>query len=305
VRVRLLGTAAGGGFPQWNCACPNCDGLRRKTIRARPRREFCVAVTANERDWFLINAPPDVHAQIASFPGLATPGKVRSTSISGVLLTCADLDSALGLMALREGPALSVYATTGIRQALQRGLSLPSLLQEYGGATWLEAPQIRSQLLGCGGGRSGLDCEAFWVDGHPPRYLRSRGAEAYGDRVGYIITDSTKRSRLIVLSGFSTIDTALRERIAGCDLLLLDGSFWTDGELQRHAEGARTAIEMGHLPVGGEGGSLSLLKTLGARRTIYVHINNTNPMLNEDSPEHQAVHAAGAEVGYDGLEIEL
>jgi pyrroloquinoline quinone biosynthesis protein B len=305
VKVRLLGTAAGGGFPQWNCACPNCDGLRRKTIRARPRREFCVAVSGNDRDWFLINAPPDVHAQIASFPPLAARGKSRSTSIAGVLLTCADLDSALGLMTLREGPSIRVYATMGIRQALQTGLSLPSVLEEYGGATWLEAPPIRSQLLGSTRELSGLECEAFCVDGHPPRYLRSRGAEAYGDRVGFIITDSTKRSRLVVLSGFSTVDATLRERIAGCDLLLLDGSFWTDDELQQHAEGARTAVEMGHLPVGGVGGSLRLINTLQARRTIYVHINNTNPMLNEDSPEHKAVHAAGAEVGYDGLEIEL
>jgi pyrroloquinoline quinone biosynthesis protein B len=305
VKVRLLGTAAGGGFPQWNCACPNCDGLRRGTIRARSRREFCVAVTGNERDWFLINAPPDVHAQIASFPPLAPHRDVRSTSIAGVLLTSADLDNVLGLMALREGPALGVYATRGIRQALQTGLSLPSLLEEYAGATWHEPPMSRSPLQSRNGAPSGLDCEAFLVDRHPPRYLRSRGAEACGDRLGYVFTDTATQSRLVVLPGFSAFDPAPHTRIDGCDLLLLDGTFWSEDELQRHAAGARSAAEMGHLPVGGSVGSLSSIGSLKARRVIYVHVNNTNPMLNEDSAEHAAVRAAGAEVGYDGLEIEL
>jgi pyrroloquinoline quinone biosynthesis protein B len=305
VKVGLLGTAAGGGYPQWNCACPNCDGLRRQIIRARPRREFCVAVSANERDWFLINAPPDVRAQIESFPPLTPVGAPRTTPIAGILLTSADLDNVLGLLTLREGPALSVYATPGIRQALQIGLSLPSLLEEYAGASWHEAPMTRSPLPHRDGAPSGLDCEAFLIDGHPPRYLRSRAAEAYGDRVGYVITDTTTNSRLVVLAGFSAFDAAHRERIKGCDLLLLDGTFWSDDELQRHADKTRTATEMGHLQVGGIGGSLAQIGTLSTRRTIYVHVNNTNPMLNEDSPEHKAVRAAGAEVGYDGLEIEL
>jgi pyrroloquinoline quinone biosynthesis protein B len=305
VKVRLLGTAAGGGFPQWNCACPNCDGLRRETIRARARHELCVAVSGNDRDWFLINAPPDVRAQIESFSPLAPSGAARTTPIAGILLTSADLDNVLGLMTLREGPPLCVYATPGIRQALQTGLSLPSLLAEYAGASWHEAPMIRSGLRCRDGALSGLECEAFSVDGHPPRYLRSRGAEAYGDRVGYVITDTSTSSRLVVLAGFSAFDVSLRERTSGCDLLLLDGTFWSDDELQRHADGARTAAEMGHLPVGDAGGSLAMIDTLRARRIIYVHVNNTNPMLNEDSPEHKAVRAAGAEVGYDGLEIEL
>jgi pyrroloquinoline quinone biosynthesis protein B len=117
--------------------------------------------------------------------------------------------------------------------------------------------------------------------------------------------DSATRSRLVVLPGFSVLDAALRDRIANCDLLLLDGTFWSEDELQRRTGGTRTAAEMGHLPVGGAGGSLGMINSLKARRTIYVHVNNTNPMLIEDSPEQAAVRAAGAAVGYDGLEIEL
>ncbi|HET6327548.1 MAG TPA: pyrroloquinoline quinone biosynthesis protein PqqB [Planctomycetaceae bacterium] len=305
MKIRLLGTAAGGGFPQWNCACPNCDGIRRGTIRARPRREFCVAVTGNDRDWFLINAPPDVRAQLESFSALTPSEATRSTPIAGVLLTSADLDNVLGLMTLREGPALAIYATAGTRQALQLGFSLPPLLEKYAGARWHEPPPTRSPLCTRDGRPSGVECEAFLVDRHPPRYLGSRGAEAFGDRVGYVITDSITRARLVVLPGFSALDAALRDRIADCDLLLLDGSFWSEDELQRQATGARSAAAMGHLPVGGAGGSLNIIKTLKARRTIYVHVNNTNPMLNEESTEHAAVRAAGAEVGYDGLDILL
>jgi pyrroloquinoline quinone biosynthesis protein B len=305
VKVRLLGTAAGGGFPQWNCACPNCDGLRRGAIRAHPRREFCVAVSGNDRDWFLINAPPDVHAQIETFPALVPRGAGRATSIAGLLLTSADLDNVLGLMTLREGPALRFHATTAIQNALRTGLSLPTLLQEYAGANWRAPPTRREALESRDGTPSGLDYAAFVVDSHAPRYLGSSAASASGDRVGYMIWDSAGRSRLVVLPGFSVLDPFLIDRIVNCDCLLLDGTFWRDDELQRLAEGSRTATEMGHVPVGGERGSLASISSLNARRTIYVHINNTNPMLNEDSPEYQAVGDAGAEVGYDGLEIEL
>jgi pyrroloquinoline quinone biosynthesis protein B len=315
VRVRLLGTAAGGGFPQWNCACPNCDGLRRGTIRARPRREFCAAVSGNDRDWYLINAPPDVHAQIASFPPLAPSGKVRATSIAGVLLTGADLDSVLGLAVLREGPALTVYATRGVQRALDIGGLAPSrLLANYAPPNWLEPATERSLLPSIGGRTSGLDYRAFEVDSHEPRYLQPRDSslqEVVGDRIGYEIWDAGSGKRLVVLPGVLTLAPGgetpganHRERIGGCDLLLLDGTCWSETELSQTAPGGRTAAQMGHLRVG-HPGSLEQIKELNVGRTIYVHINNTNPMLNEDSAEYRAVYAAGAEVGYDGLEIEL
>jgi pyrroloquinoline quinone biosynthesis protein B len=337
VKVRLLGTAAGGGFPQWNCACPNCDGLRRGTIRARPRREFCVAVTGNDRDWFLINAPPDVHAQIASFAPLAPRGNIRSTSIAGVLLTSADLDNVLGLMVLREGPPLTVYATAGVQQALEMAEFSPSkLLQHYAAPKWQEPAFSRSPLLPLKGRTSGLNYQALEVDSHQPRYLNvpisdpsvqeveteeSGYVDSFiqrfelnaADRIGYRIWDTASGSRLVVLPGVLTLTpgiatptVCLRDQIRDCDLLLLDGTFWSENELEKSVYGARSARGMGHLRVGGLRGSLEQIKALDAPpRIIYVHINNTNPMLNEDSPEHKAVRAAGAEVGYDGLEIEL
>jgi pyrroloquinoline quinone biosynthesis protein B len=262
-------------------------------------------VSGNGCEWFLINAPPDVHAQIATFPALCQQGAGRGTPIAGLLLTSADLDNALGLLTLREGPALPIHATAAIQNALLKGLSLPTLLQEYAGSTWREPPTRCEPLGGRDGTPSGLDYAAFLVDSHAPRYLGPAAASTSGDRIGYTIWDATRNSRLVVLPGFSVLDPILIDRIAQCDCLLLDGTFWRNDELQRLAAGSRTSTEMGHLPVGGERGSLSSIASLKARRTIYVHINNTNPMLNEDSPEHQAVRDAGAEVGYDGLEIEL
>jgi len=316
VKVRLLGTAAGGGFPQWNCACPNCDGLRRGTLRARPRRELCVAISGNDRDWFLINAPPDLHAQIASFSPLAPRGNVRSTSIVGVLLTSADLDNVLGLMVLREGPPVHVYATAGVQRALAAGgLAFSQLLANYAPPVWQEPAASRSPLPAQSGRTSGLEYRVFVVDTHQPRYLGSGDSsvsEVVADRSGYEFWDTASGKRLVALPGVLSLTPDVhtptvdhRERIRDCDLLLLDGSFWSEDELRTKTHSGRTASQMGHLRVGGPRGSLDLIKDLNVGRAIYVHINNTNPMLNEDSPEHKAIRAAGVEVGYDGLEIEL
>lgn len=315
MKVRLLGTAAGGGFPQWNCACPNCDGLRRGTLRARPRRELCIAISGNDRDWFLINAPPDLHAQIASFPALAPQGDVRATSIAGVLLTSADLDNVLGLMVLREGPPVHVYATAGVQRALQvGGLAFSQLLANYAPPVWHEPATSRSALPPLRGPTSGLEYQVFEVDTHQPRYLGYEDSsvhEIIADRSGYEFWD-TDGKRLVVLTVVSSLKPGVHtptanhlERIRDCNLLLLDGSFWSEDELRTKTHSGRTASQMGHLPVGSSHGSLELIQGLNIRRAIYVHINNTNPILNEDSAEHKAVRAAGVEVGYDGLEIEL
>jgi pyrroloquinoline quinone biosynthesis protein B len=314
VRVRLLGTAAGGGFPQWNCACPNCDGVRRGTIRARPRHECCAAVSADGRRWFLLNAPPDVRAGVESFPPLLpaghAPGALRGSAVEGVLLTGADLDQVLGLLTLREGPRLAVHATAAVRRSLAEGLALPTALEAYAGATWREPPEAEAPLTCRDGAPSGLRYSAFLLPGRPPRYLHGRAAPAPGDCVGYVLVDEASGGRLAVAPGLPALDGETLGLLGSCDAVLVDGTFWTDDELRRCGVGDRSAGEMGHVPVGGPDGSLALLGPLANStrrrcRTIYVHINNTNPMLVEDSPEQQAVVQAGVEVGRDGLELEL
>ncbi len=305
MRVRLLGTAAGGGFPQWNCACPNCDGVRRGIVRASPRRECCVAVSADGRCWFLVNAPLDVRAQIESFPPLWPAGNVRGSGVEGILLTGADLDQVLGLFALREGSRLTVHVTAGVRNTLAAGLSLPSALEPYARIDWREPPSVLTPLPTHEGMPSGLRYAAFHLPGRPPRYLREWAGRSAGDCIGYVLVDEATGGRLVIAPSVSALDSAILARLRECDVLFIDGAFWSEDEMPRLEAGTLRASDMGHVPVGGPDGSLAVIAPLPVRRKVYVHVNNTNPMLIEDSPERRLVESAGVEVGWDGMEIEL
>lgn len=305
MHVRLLGTAAGGGFPQWNCGCLNCEGVRRGAIRARPRTQSCAAISADGRRWFLLNASPDVRVQIESFAPLLPHGTVRGTGIEGILVTNADLDHTLGLLMLREGGRLSVHATSFVRRALDEGLHLAEVLDCYGGVDWRQPPARLAPLLCADGTSSGLSYMAFPVPGKLPRYREGRAAPSAEDNVGYQLVDDSTGKRLAYVPGLSALDRDVLTRLHDADALLLDGTFWSEEEMRIAGVGRTSAREMGHLPVGSENGSLSVVASLPAARKIYVHINNTNPMLREDSPERRAVEKAGALVGWDGMELTL
>jgi pyrroloquinoline quinone biosynthesis protein B len=306
VRVRLLGTAAGGGFPQWNCACATCRGVReRSRPTLRPRSHCCVAVSADGKRWFLLNASPDLRGQIESFPPLWPPaGRVRGTPIEGVLLTNGDLDKVLGLWLIREGGRVPVHATARVRESLELGLKLPSALEKYGGLDWREPPVELAPLLDSAGQPSGLSYAAFPVPGKPPRYLEGKASPSSGDGIGYRIVDAAGK-RLVFAPDLGAIDEAVGKQLASCDALLIDGTFWTEDEMARHGTGGRPAKAMAHLPVSGPGGSLAILKKLPVPTKIFVHINNTNPMLDGESPEAREVAAAGVAIGEDGQELSL
>jgi pyrroloquinoline quinone biosynthesis protein B len=305
MRVRLLGTAAGGGFPQWNCGCFNCEGVRRGTIRARPRTQSCAAISADGRRWFLLNASPDVRVQIESFAPLLPHGTVRGTAIQGILVTNADLDHTLGLVMLREGGRLPVHATSSVQRALDEGLHLTEVLDRYGGVDWRQPPADLSPMACADGTLSGLSYMAFPVPGKLPRYREGRAASSKEDAVGYQIVDESTGKRLVCVPDLAALSRDVLTRLQDADALLLDGTFWSDDEMRIVGAGTVSARAMGHLPVGSEDGSLSTVARLPAARKIYVHINNTNPMLREDSPERRAVEKAGVEVGWDGLEFTL
>ncbi|HET8840534.1 MAG TPA: pyrroloquinoline quinone biosynthesis protein PqqB [Ktedonobacteraceae bacterium] len=308
--IRLLGTAAGGGFPQWNCNCQQCLGIRQGKLRAQARTQSSVTVSADGQRWFLLNASPDVRQQIDAFPPLAPPmapppGKVRASSIAGIFLTDADLDHTLGLLILREGLQQIIYATEPVRQALTRGLMLLPALQHYCDCEWREPSSVLAPLFYSDGQFSGLNYTACFVKGHAPRYMGDQVAAQHGDRVGYYFVDVSTGGRFFYLPGLAALETSVWSLLKDCDLLLLDGTFWSETEMQETATGSKSASAMGHLPVGGPYGSLLRIATLPIKHKVYVHINNTNPMLIEDSHQATAVREAGIEIGRDGMEFVL
>jgi len=254
----------------------------------------------------LLNASPDIRFQIESFPPLLpSPNSVRGTSLEAVLLTNADLDHSLGLLILREGSRLPVYVTPTVRRALTEGLRLAQVLECYSGVDWREIAAEPSPLLCADHSPSGLHYDAFPVAGKPPRYLAGRNSPALGDVMAYRIVDERTGGRLLFMPDLAALDNNTLSQMRDCEALLLDGTFWSENEMETMGAGTIPAAQMGHLPVGGAEGSLARISSLPIRRKIYVHINNTNPMLLEDSAERAAVESAGVEIGWDGLEFTL
>jgi pyrroloquinoline quinone biosynthesis protein B len=298
VRVRILGSAAGGGYPQWNCRCPTCEAARTG-VRARPRTQSSLAVRGGDGPWFLVNASPDLRQQIEALADVVRDG-VRAAPVAGVLLTDAEIDHTAGLLLLRESATpVRVYGEQGVERALRRGYPVLSMLERYCGVEWqtLE-PEHALALDG-----SSLTVEAFDVGGDAPRYLEGTGVELGAS--GLVFRDRASGGVLTYVPGLARLDAGVLARLAASDLVLVDGTFWRDDELARLGISPRSAGDMGHVPLSGPGGTLEALARLERPRKALVHINNTNPILLEDSPERAAVVRAGVEVAYDGLEVEL
>jgi pyrroloquinoline quinone biosynthesis protein B len=296
VWIRVLGSAAGGGFPQWNCDCPGCRAVRDSTRPCRPRTQSSVVVSADRRRWYLLNASPDIRTQIESFPALR-PRDGRTTPVAAVLLTDAELDHTLGLLLLREGRGIDLHATEAVRATLADGTSLLRTLEAYCPVRWHPVVPDADVSLG-----DGLSYRAFDV----PTSKRARfGSESEKGRVvGYRLTDERTGRSAVYLPGMQSF-TPVRAELDGCSCLLVDGTCWHDDELVELGLARKTAREMGHLPIDGPGGSLAQLAPLPIARKIYIHINNTNPILLDDSPERRTVEEHGMEVAMDGLEVQV
>jgi pyrroloquinoline quinone biosynthesis protein B len=295
VWLRVLGSAAGGGSPQWNCGCPVCAAVRSGAAPARTQSS--VAVSADRERWFLVNASPDVRTQIEAFPGLH-PHQDRSTPLEAVLLTDGELDHTLGLLLLREARALRLYATPAVHKTLSDGSGVLRTLERYCPVEWRAVvPGAEVSLA------TGLSCRAFDV----PTTKRDRfgGSPDQGRVVGYRLVDERGGGTLVYLPCVQELTPAVRAEIEGCDCLLVDGTCWRDDELVRLGLAGKTSREMGHLPIDGRHGSLARLRSLGVGRTIFVHMNNTNPILLADAPERRIVEDSGMEVAMDGLEVEV
>lgn len=295
--VRVLGSAAGGGFPQWNCACPQCRAARSGSRPCVPRLQSSIAVSADRQKWFLLNASPDIQSQIESFPSLH-PADGSVARLESVLLTDAELDHTLGLLLMREGRGLEVHATASVHETLTTGTGILRTLEAYCPVTWRPVVPGTEVVLG-----EGLSYCAFDVPTN--KRMRFPGAAEEGRVVGYRITDTTSGRSLVYLPCVQLLTPDVLGELADSSALLVDGTCWRDDEMPSLGLASKTSRDMGHVPVDGPGGSLELLSPLPIDRKIYIHINNTNPILLDDSPERLHLDRHGMEVAVDGLELEI
>lgn len=298
--VQILGSAAGGGVPQWNCGCRQCDAARSGLIETRT--QCSVAITADERRWFLINASPDLRSQLARFKS-QPPSRTRRSPIESVLLSDADLDHTLGLFLLRESDSpLSIHASLAIRNAVETGLRITEILNHYCGVQWVVAPSHFEPLRCRDGVETGLEYRASGIMGPGPRYSRNHHRSC---RLFYVIRESATGKSVLLAPAVAQIEPRLLAELSQADTLLFDGTFWSNDDFHQSGISGLPATELmeSHLPI--LNGSLETLAAQRAKHKIYLHLNNTNPILWDAGPERQLLDKLGFEVAVDGRKIEI
>ena len=303
MRIRVLGSGAGGGFPQWNCNCRNCQGVRSGRIRAIPRTQSSIAVSADGERWVLFNASPDIRAQLESFPVLQPARDIRDTAICAILVVDAQIDHTTGLLLLREHTQpWDVYCTAAVHQDLTSGFPVFNILSHFRGVIWHEIGTDESPFTIRGA--EGLDFTAVPLRSEAPPYSPHRHQTVPGDNIGVRVRDAASGQNLFYAPGLGEVDDKVLEYMREADCLLVDGTLWTDDEMIRRGAGDKLGSDMGHLDQSGAGGIVETLNSLTKPRKILIHINNTNPILDEDSAERRTLNQAGIEVAYDGMDIE-
>jgi len=309
MQVKILGSAAGGAFPQWNCSCPNCSSVRAGSFQGKGRTQTQVAISADSCSWFLLGASPDLRAQIEATAELHPRKGLRQSPIAGTVLLNADIDHVLGLLLLRELQPLCAYATQSIRRITLEDNSMFAMLQRVPGQlTWNDFQLETSFVLLDPLGRdSRIRCRAVSLGTHFPAFVSpDRRLELISGEASLgLIVESPSGKRLAYTPAVPQITDELLEQFDSVDVLLFDGTFWSDDELIRIQGSGQTARQMGHVPISSTEGSLAKLAQLKCPRRIYIHINNTNPVLNEAGPEHRVLREAGWELAEDGWQFDL
>jgi pyrroloquinoline quinone biosynthesis protein B len=305
VYIRILGSAAGGGFPQWNCNCANCRAVRAGSPHFVPRTQSSLAVSANGADWLLLNASPDLRQQIAAAPELqpSADAPARASPIRVVALTNADVDHIAGLLNLREQQPFEILAAPRVLETLAGNrifeILSPELVARRPLA--LDTPTELPSL--------GLALEAFVVPGKIALYLEDAKAENFGsqagDTLGLRVVETATGRAFFYVPGCARMEAALAARLAGADLVFFDGTLWSENEMLEKGLMRKTGSRMGHMNMSGDEGTIAAFKTLDVARKIFVHINNSNPVLNARSEERAAAEAAGWTIGEDGMRFEL
>ena len=316
MKIRVLGSAAGGGFPQWNCNCRNCAGLRNGTLRARARTQSSIAVRAGDarggpagRDdpasWVLVNASPDILAQLRAHHDFQPARSPRDTAIAAIVLVDGQVDHTTGLYMLRESTRpWALWCTDAVYSDLTAGNPVIGVLSHY-----CRIERRRMSLDGAGfvvPGTPGIRWHALPVAGKPAPYSPNRDSPVAGDNVALLITDEDTGNALFYAPGLGDVDARIWRAMESAACVLVDGTFWSDDEMPRLGLSRKSARDIGHLAQSGPGGMLEWLGRLpDATRKILIHINNTNPILDEDSPERAELGRRGIEVAWDGMEIDL
>jgi len=306
MRITVLGSAAGGGFPQWNCNCANCAGVRSGTVRAKPRTQSSIFIRPDESaDGVLFNASPDILEQIRSHPDLQPARAVRDTAIAGIVLMDGQIDHATGLFMLRErGSPLPLWCTDAVEEDLTQGNPVLRVLSHFCG--------VQRQRIGLDGatftvpGVPGLAFRAMPLSSKAAPYSPHRDNPVPGDNLGITIIDTRRGSSVFYAPGLGAITPPVFDAMASADAVMVDGTFWTDDEMKTLGLSKKSARDIGHLPQSGEGGMIEWMGKLPrTTRRLLIHINNTNPILDEDSTQRAELTRAGIEVCEDGMNIQL
>ncbi|MEE9422247.1 MAG: pyrroloquinoline quinone biosynthesis protein PqqB [Gammaproteobacteria bacterium] len=302
--VRVLGSGAGGGFPQWNCNCPNCKGLRSNTIKASSRTQSSITVSTDGENWVLFNASPDIRAQLESFPTLQPGREIRDTAICSIILVDAQIDHTTGLLMLREHiKPWDIYCTAAVKEDMTTGFPIFNILSHFRGVNWHEIKTDESSFTIPG--IDGLVFTAVPLKSEAPPYSPHRHNTVPGDNIGVRIEDTVSGKSLFYAPGLGEITANIHDYMNAADCLLIDGTLWTDDEMIQSGINNKRGQDMGHLDQSGENGIMNTLNTLNKPRKILIHINNTNPILDEASPQRKTLEQAGIEVAFDGMEITL
>lgn len=305
MRIRILGAGAGGGFPQWNCNCPNCLGFREGSVQAKARTQSSIAISDNDgKEWVLVNASPDIRSQLLSFPECQPARSIRDTAITGVILVDSQIDHTTGLLMLREGKKLDIYCTPSVYGDLTSGFPILKMLDaycktEYHPIDLKDAASFTVKSL------QSILFTAIPLEGKAPPYSPNRQNPSQGDNIGLFIQDLNSNQSLFYAPGLGKIDAKIQHWLQKADCLLLDGTFWEENEMISLEIANKKAGSMGHIPLSGKEGLIHYLHEYTNKRKILTHINNTNPILNENSIQYKMLLEHAIEVAEDGMEINL
>lgn len=307
MKIVILGSGAGGGFPQWNCHCDNCRGVRLGTIKAKARTQSSIAVSPNGKDWVLINASPDLRVQINQTPQLwpVDTNQQRGTSIKSIVLTDSQIDHTTGLLTLREGLPLPVYCTDVVYEDLTESYPLFPMLKHWHGG--LQRHSISTEFTDSftPEGIDGLTFHPVVLESNAPPYSTYRDKVVPGNNIGLKIIDDRTGKSVFYAPGCVQANPLVREMLSDASCVLFDGTLWLDDEMIQKGFSNRLGTQMGHMPVNGPDGAVALLNEFAIDRKILIHLNNTNPILNETSQAHQYLQDNNIEMAFDGMEINV